>query len=158
MSRKTKRTRARDNKFFETLENGGLIMTVSNAAKIAGYSRSSVYDYKNSDPVFAKRFNEIMEERYDELEATAYDMAVNGDIDYKIIVDKNGKKKTVPIRKRHAGIVTFLMSANRPEKYRSNYKPPVIDEGLPDGEIESRLEEKLAALLEVDLNETDAQE
>ncbi|MGY6298067.1 hypothetical protein ACXIUY_24245, partial [Vibrio parahaemolyticus] len=73
MSRKTKRTRARDNKFFETLENGGLIMTVSNAAKIAGYSRSSVYDYKNSDPVFAKRFNEIMEERYDELEATAYD-------------------------------------------------------------------------------------
>ncbi|HBN6294119.1 TPA: hypothetical protein ACX3EH_001329 [Vibrio parahaemolyticus] len=57
MSRKTKRTRARDNKFFETLENGGLIMTVSNAAKIAGYSRSSVYDYKNSDPVFAKRFN-----------------------------------------------------------------------------------------------------
>lgn len=41
MSRKTKRTRARDNKFFETLENGGLIMTVSNAAKIAGYSRSS---------------------------------------------------------------------------------------------------------------------
>ncbi|MBM5082372.1 hypothetical protein HYO00_21405 [Vibrio parahaemolyticus] len=50
------------------------------------------------------------------------------------------------------------MSANRPEKYRSNYKPPVIDEDLPEGEIESRLEEKLAALLEVDLNETDDQE
>ncbi|TVO35073.1 hypothetical protein [Vibrio algivorus] len=158
MSRKTNRTRARDKKFFEILENGGLTMTVSKAAKAVGYSRRSVYDYKNSDPSFAERFEEIMEERYDELEATAYDMAVNGDIDYKVVVDRNGKKKTVPIKKRHAGIVTFLMSANRPEKYRPNYKPPVLDDNLPEAEIESRLEEKLDALLGVNQNDSDDQE
>ncbi|MFV0448078.1 MAG: hypothetical protein ACK5MF_06405 [Vibrio sp.] len=158
MSRRTKRTRARDKKFFEALENGGLTMTVAKAAKLAGYSRSSVYDYKDSDPAFAKRFNEIMEERYDELEATAYDMAVNGDTDYKVVVDNNGQKKTVPVKKRHAGIVMFLMSANRPARYRANYKAPVIDENMSEDEVESRLEEKLLALLEVGLHDSDDKE
>ncbi len=142
MSRRTKKTRARDKRFFEALESSPLV-SVSKAAKAAGYSRPSVYEYKKKDPDFAARFNGIMDERIEELESAAYEMAYIGEVDYKTVIDpKTKKKKTVPVRKRHAGILMFLLGAGNPEKYRTNYKTA----GTESSEIEELTDEELAAL------------
>lgn len=141
MSRETKRTKARDKRFFEALESNPTV-TVAKAAKAAGYSRSSIYNYKNDDPLFASRFNEIMDERFEELESAAYDMAINGEDDYKTIINpKTGKKSTIKVKRRNSSVVMFLLSAGKPEKYRSNYKPPELD----DHDLDSISDEELDA-------------
>ncbi|TON49808.1 hypothetical protein, partial [Vibrio parahaemolyticus] len=75
MSRIHKRTRARDKRFFEALENEA---TIGEAAKIAGYSRRSVYRYAEEDPIFAEMFEDAKMDIIEKLEKEADKRATDG--------------------------------------------------------------------------------
>ncbi|MDF4951829.1 hypothetical protein P3580_24720 [Vibrio parahaemolyticus] len=65
MSRQTKRTRARDKRFFEALEQGA---TIGEAAKNAGYNRRSIYHYSENDPTFAQQLEDAKADLIEKLE------------------------------------------------------------------------------------------
>lgn len=58
MPRPKNRSNAGDNKFFAGLEAGH---SIGFAARKAGYRRSSVYEYRNSDPEFLSSWDEAKE-------------------------------------------------------------------------------------------------
>ncbi|MCR9838663.1 hypothetical protein NB539_20085 [Vibrio parahaemolyticus] len=138
MSRKTKRTRARDKRFFEALEKQA---TIGEAAKIAGYSRRSVYDYAADDPAFAQQLNDAQLDIVEKLEKEADRRAMEGVTDFKSLkVSKDGYK-VIPFVKYSDSLLMFRLKALAPEKYRDNYKPPELPDDLDDVSIEDITEE-----------------
>lgn len=115
---------------------------ISKAARIAGVHRSMHYDWLD-DPAYAADFASAHEEACDALEEEARLRAVDGwqepviykgEIMYDYVRDENGEpvldeegypvKAKVPltVRKHDSNLLTFLLKAARPEKYRDNFK------------------------------------
>ncbi|MCG9699630.1 hypothetical protein L1D19_05725 [Vibrio natriegens] len=151
--RPTKRSKKRDAAYFDALKDGA---TIKQAADIAGYSYPSVMEYKRNDSEFAKLHNMSIDCRFELYKEKAHEAMMSG-FKEKQVITKDGKRTTIITSKENAAHVKFMLKAHEAGKF--NYEKVIIgnDEDLPEGEIESRLEEKLAALLEVDLNETDDQ-
>ncbi|MGD1335050.1 hypothetical protein ACP6H1_21785 [Vibrio harveyi] len=133
MSRKTKRTRARDKRFFEALDKEA---TIGEAAKIAGYSRRSVYDYAAEDPEFAERLDDARMDTLEKLEKEADRRAHDGVRDFKSIKTGKDSYKVIPFNKYSDSLLMFRMKALAPEKYRDNYKPPELPDELDDVSLE----------------------
>ncbi len=68
------RTLAKE-KVIEAISTG---LRVSSAAKAAGISRTTIYNWKDSDPDFKKRYDEAFEASTERLEEAAYDLALRG--------------------------------------------------------------------------------
>lgn len=66
MARRSNRTHEKDEKFFKLLE---MDCSIGDAAKLAGYSRTSVYEYEKSCKAFAKRFSDARSNMVSRLEA-----------------------------------------------------------------------------------------
>ena len=137
MSRPKNRSRARDKKFFEYLSSN---QTIGEAAKNAGYSRSSVYEYSKEDPVFALMFEEAKQDLIERLEREADRRATEGVQDYKSLKTNEGYK-VVPLRKYSDTLLMFRLKALAPDKYRDNYKSQIID----DQDLDSISDEDLDA-------------
>ncbi|EGQ7893077.1 hypothetical protein LG819_000586 [Vibrio parahaemolyticus] len=154
VGRPTKRSRKRDEAYFDAIKNGA---TIKQAADIAGYSYQAVMKYKQGDSSFASRHNAAMDSRFELYKEKAHEAMMHG-FKEKQVITKDGKRTTIVTNKENAAHVKFMLKAHEAGKF--NYEKIIKgnDEDLPESEIESRLEEKLAALLEVDLNETDARE
>lgn len=155
MSRACKRTRARDKRFFEALENDS---TIGEAAKNAGYSRRSIYDYAAQDPTFAQRLEDAKLDIVERLEKEADRRALKGVPDYKSLKGPDGKNKIVQIRRYSDSLLQFRLKALAPDKYRDNYKLPELTEDFDDvsiDDIAKELGDTLRAFKEVtddDLN------
>lgn len=157
MSRKTKRTRARDKRFFEALDKGA---TIGEAAKIAGYSRRSVYDYAADDPSFSQALDDAKMDIVERLEKEADKRAMDGVTDFKSIKVSKEQYKVVPVVRYSDSLLMFRLKALAPEKYRDNYKPPELPDELEDVSIEditADLGKTLKAFMDVeDLADDDA--
>ncbi|CAH1521298.1 Whole genome shotgun sequence [Vibrio owensii] len=157
MSRKTKRTRARDKRFFEALDDGA---TIGEAAKIAGYSRRSIYDYSAEDPSFAQQLDDSRMDIVERLEKEADRRAMEGVTDFKSIKTSKDQYKVIPFVKYSDSLLMFRLKALAPEKYRDNYKPPELPDELEDVSIEditTELGKTLMAFMDVeDLADDDA--
>lgn len=138
MARATKRTKARDNKFFKALAEN---KTIGDAAKIAGYSRRSVYDYADEDPEFKEKFNDAKEDIAERLEKEADVRAVEGyTAGYKTVYIE-GKPKSVPIKRKSDALLMFRLRALKPEIYRDNYNPDVEELEAPPIKVEFAVSE-----------------
>ena len=83
-----KRKQSKRQRFLEQLQLG---WSISRAAKISGVSRAQLYRWRDSDPKFAKAWQEAEEAGVDLLEDTARQRAVDG-VNKQPIYDKDGKR------------------------------------------------------------------
>lgn len=122
-----KRTKSKDKRFFEGIEAG---YGIGLAARHAGYTRASVYRYRDEDPEFAEHWDESKENYIEELEAEADRRAVEGiekDVYYQ-------GRKVGTQREYSDALLMFRLKAIAPEKYRERQE--VKHDGKVDGKLE----------------------
>jgi hypothetical protein len=127
---------------------------VGAACEAAGVARSTVYDRRSSDPEFANKWREALDDAADNAEAEALGRAIEGD---RQPVLHNGKvvfvwtdelgnlvpEGTVGATMRRLMktsrsdlLLIFVLKALRPEKFRDNYDPrKAVDDQAIDEEI-----------------------
>lgn len=94
---------------------------VSEASRVAGVERATMYFWRRNNPEFASAWNEALEVATDALEAEARRRALYGYdelITYggKIICDAQGQPV---IKKRYSdGLLRMLLRAHRPSRFR----------------------------------------
>lgn len=92
---------------------------VSEAARAAKVGRKTVYQWKDAEPEFAAAWDEAIEQAIDAMEAEAYRRAVEGydePVFGRVAKDEDGQVGV--IRKYSDSLMTTLLKAHRPEKYR----------------------------------------
>lgn len=128
MARAKKRTRARDNKFFAALAED---KTIGEAAKIAGYSRTCIYEYAQEDPDFKERFEDAKLDIVERLEKEADRRALQGVDDYKSLKDKDGNHRIIKVKRYSDSLLQFRLRALRPDVYRENYSADEVELEAP---------------------------
>lgn len=98
-------------KFLQALESGA---SVAKAAKAAGWSRRSAYNYRSSEEGFFKEWDDAVEAGTDLLEDEAQRRAVEG---VKKPVYQGGKRVGY-VQEYSDTLLIFMMKGRRPEKYR----------------------------------------
>lgn len=116
--KKWKLTQARRESFLKALGQTG---NISAAVVLAGTSRTRVYELRKVDEDFRAAWDEAENNASDKLEAEAWRRAVDGVQEPlvsagKIIRDDDGNP--VAIRRYSDAILTLLLKARRPEKFR----------------------------------------
>ena len=109
--RGTNRTARRDERFFDTLASG---LGVTEAAKCAGYSRRSVYYYRDKDPDFAEQWEDAVQTHIEAMELEADRRAIEGTdepVFYRGV--ECGR-----VRKFSDTLLMFRLKALAPDRYR----------------------------------------
>ncbi len=95
-------------------------VNVAAACRDAGVPRRTVYDWRDADPDFARRWNDALDDGIDLLEAMLHRRAFEGV--EKPVWHKGEQVGTT--RHYSDALAMFLLKAHRPERYRDNYRPP----------------------------------
>lgn len=109
----TVRTAKKDEIFFKALATG---MSVTGAAIRAGYSRSSVYDYREFEPAFKQRWDDAVEQGNDAFEDELRRRAVDG-VDKPVFYQG---EICGHVREYSDTLLALGVKARRPDKYREN--------------------------------------
>ena len=113
MANRTKRTPKKDEKFLAHL---AATADVTASAKAAGYSRRSVYEWKETDEVWRDRWEEAWHMGVDALEEEALRRGVEGVLEP---VWYNGE--IVGHRRKYSdNLLMFMLKGRRPETFRDN--------------------------------------
>lgn len=102
-------------KFVRALARTG---NVSVAVKAARVSRTAAYEERKADSNFATRWAEALDEATDALEEEARLRAVVG----RLRPVYQGGIQVGAIREYSDGLLTLLLKANRPAKFRENHR------------------------------------
>ena len=116
--------------FFTSLAAVG---NVTEACKLAGISRDTVYHHRKSDPSFAEKWANAEQEAADLLEKEAWRRATEGVAEtqfYKGVACGS-------IQRYSDRLLEFLLRGARPEKYRERFI-------LPVAELDKLIERELA--------------
>jgi len=100
---------------------------VTKAAAKAKVSRAHVYRTRLADPTFAEAYEEARQVAVMALESEAFDRALNGVTRWGM---HEGKRFKV-MQEYDNRVLTFLLAAHAPERYRENYQPPPTKGGDP---------------------------
>jgi hypothetical protein len=141
MSNHSNRTPKRDERFLRALTEG---QTVSVAAKLAGYVRRTVYDWKRDDPEFTSRWQDAVDEAVDRLEAEADRRGVEGTL--RPVFWKG--VEVGHVREFSDTLLIFRLKALRPDKYRERVVEPVARPQEPSQLSELELARRVAFLLQ----------
>jgi hypothetical protein len=136
------------------------------SCKVAGISRQTYYDWRDRDEMFKAELPDAMQDAHDTLELAAYERAVQGVESYVVsmgrvvyedvpLLDEEGKPKLnkdggqimlrgKPIveRKYSDSLLTTLLKANMPEKYRDKQE---IDLTTHIGKMAEQAKDELLA-------------
>ena len=109
--------------FLESLSTGGI---VTDAAKVAGFSREYAYEVRKKDEVFAMLWDDAIEQATDLLEKEARRRALEGvprKVFYKgdPVLDPDTGKQYVE-REYSDGLLSKLLAAHRPDKFGDKSK------------------------------------
>lgn len=115
--RETRRT-GQARAFIDALRNAG---NVSEACRLSEIGRATAYQMRENDPAFAAEWDEALQIAMDSLELEAWRRGRDGYDEYVtckdgLVLDKEGKP--VLQRRYSDGLLTTLLKAHRPEKYR----------------------------------------
>lgn len=115
-TRRTANTRAWKKLFLSALAATG---NVSASAEAASVSRSFVYERRGDDPAFAAAWDQALEAARPVLEEEAWRRAVEG-VDEPVFgrVGKDQDGQIGTVKKYSDALLTTLLKANAPEKYR----------------------------------------
>lgn len=125
-TKRTKRTRSEPARkrsapdwapdFLGAVARLGIIL---DACTVAGIGRTAVYQRRDSDPDFAQALAQALEDACDDLEGEARRRAFIG-VERRKFHPKTGDEYTE--REYSDGLLTLLLRAHRPEKFRENVK------------------------------------
>ena len=110
---------------------------VTEAAKLAGVHRATVWRAKTTNPAFACKWAEAEQQAADKLEQEAWRRATEGTdepVFYK-------GEKCGTIKRFSDQLLMFLLKGVRPEKYRERFV-------LPPGELDRAIEHELKLIRE----------
>lgn len=113
----TERTRQRARDAF--LTELALRGNVSDAAAAAGIARRTAYEWRDTDAAFADAWTEALETAIDAMEREAHRRAVEGV--EKPLIGRVGKDQDgiiTYVRDYSDSLMTLLLKAHRPDKYR----------------------------------------
>jgi transposase-like protein len=137
-------------RFFKAYRESGNIKA---SCKAAGINRQTFYNWRDQDEVFAAQLPDAREDACDTLEMAAYERAVNGVESYivsmgrmvyeeipafdeagKPLLGKDGEQimlrgKPLTERKYSDGLLTTLLKANLPKKYKDKMELTGKDDG-----------------------------
>lgn len=109
-------TPAKIRKFFDTFSLCG---NMKRSCDVSGINRQSIHRLIKEDKVFAERFQEAREDAADVLEHTAWKRAVNGVVVSTEPILYYGQQVGEKVVKKYSdGLLTTLLQANRPEKFK----------------------------------------
>lgn len=144
------RTPERDATFFEEFARSA---NVSAACALAGYSRTSVYEYRRNDPEFAQLWEKADQEATVNLEAEMYRRATFGVTRYEPMLYKGKVVVTKEITEYSDTLAIFLAKARNPDKYREriemtvNWRQEARSMGLdPEQHLQTMIEHARAQL------------
>lgn len=102
--------------FLEELERRGV---VTDAARAAGVARRTAYEWRAADEVFAKEWDNALDVAIDAAETEAWRRGIEG-VDEPVIgrVARDQDGVITYVKKYSDGLLTTILKANRPEKYR----------------------------------------
>lgn len=120
--------------------------SVSDAARKAGVGRRTVYQWREAEPDFAAAWDEALETAIDALESEAWRRAREG-VEKPLIgrVAKDTDGIITTVREYSDSLMTTLLKAHRPEKYRERAEvkhtglTPQQAAGMSDAELEAEL-------------------
>lgn len=111
MANRTKRTDARERAFLDALR---ATCNVSEAAKLAGAGRRTVYEWRDADDVFRAEWDDAEQEAADRLEREAWRRAVEGTdkpVTFQGVI-------TASYKEYSDRMLELLLKAHRPEKFK----------------------------------------
>lgn len=109
--------------FLKALSDTG---NVRAACHVAGVGRTTAYRAQADDPAFAAAWESAIEESVDLLEIEARRRAIKGSD--KAVFHQG--KQVATVKEYSDTLLIFLLKANRPEKYRDNYKLDALLDAL----------------------------
>lgn len=101
--------------FLEALEDTGM---VTESCRRAGIGRTTAYEHRQRDEGFALAWHEVEERAIERMEREAYRRAVEG-VEKPLV---SGGQLVTTCTEYSDGLMTILLKAHRPEKYRDNVK------------------------------------
>lgn len=116
------RTPEIDQTFFDEF---GRTANVSSACALAGYSRTSVYEYRRNDPEFARRWKEAEQIATEHLEEALFNRAVFGTTRVEPLMHQGRIVATREITEYSDTAAIFLLKARNPDKYRERIEMTV---------------------------------
>lgn len=111
-------TTEKQDRFFDELSQCGIIGVAARAANI---SRTTIYTYRDSDPVFAQRLKDALQDACDRLEAEMYRRAVVGTEEDNSVFYKGVEVKNRKVKHFSDTLAIFIAKALMPDKYRETY-------------------------------------
>jgi hypothetical protein len=102
-------------RFIEALRNSG---NVRASCQAAGITRRAVYKVRERSEEFARQWDEALEEAIDSLEAAAWRRARDGVTRHEPIMYQGQKVSEKVITEYSDALMTLLLKAHRPEKFR----------------------------------------
>ena len=159
--RKLKLTQARRDRFLEALSETG---SVTNAAAIAGTSRTRVYELRKNDEDFAWAWDEAERRAVDRLREEARRRAVEGVAEPlvsagKLVRDEDGQP--VMVRRYSDRLLLSLLNSKLSSRRKKFFVPPLhsakdaadamtaILEAVADGKITTKEAVELSRLVDV---------
>lgn len=91
---------------------------VTKACELLGVGRTTVYEERQRDEEFAVGWADVEERVVERMEREAYRRAVEG-VEKPLV---SAGKLVTTVSEYSDGLLTFLLKARRPEKYRDNVK------------------------------------
>lgn len=158
-AKRTKRTRSKPAQrsaadwaptFLVAVAQLGIIL---DACKVAGIGRTAVYERRNSDPDFAAALAAALEDACDDLEGEARRRAFIGLVRKKFngkgvpIIDPETKQQYVE-REYSDQLLTLLLKAHRPERFRDNVKVEHAGKVNVSLKAEELSDDELAAIVD----------
>lgn len=150
--RPSKRSKKRDDAYFDAIREGA---TIKKAAEIAGYSYPAVMLYKRDDDKFAEQHNQAMDYRFELYKEKAHEAMMYGFKEMQVI-EKKGVKTTITSRKENPGHFKFMLKAHEAgtfnyEKINNGKNDELEDLSVFD--IAQDLGETLKAFMDVEAND-----
>lgn len=152
------RTTEKDEIFFTEF---GRIANVTTACALAGYSRTSVYEWRKADSEFAQRWANAEQTATEHLEAALYERAVFGVTRFEPMLYKGKVVVTKEITEYSDTAAIFLLKARKPEMYRETLKievdwaSEVKELGIDPQQYLAQVVEQVRKQLEADANVID---
>lgn len=100
---------------------------ISAACKAAGVQRTTAYRTRDKDPIFARRWDDAINKALDSLEQEAWRRAREGVTRIEPIMYQGEQVAEKIITEYSDNLITFLLKANRPGKYREQIKITIGD-------------------------------
>lgn len=108
--------------FIEALRRG---LSIRAACDAAGIGRQTAYDMREADAEFAARWQDAIEDGSDLIEDEALRRAVEGVLEPVVSqgrIAKNDDGSLLYVRKHSDTLMTQILKARRPEKYRERFE------------------------------------